>query len=646
MDINIDVIQPEEATPIELDVSTGVSYLTLDKKPQINGVELVGNKTAEDLGLQPKGDYIQRGEINIDGSISGDGFATKEELNKKANKSELSTVAFTGSYNDLTNRPTIPNMPTKTSQLTNDSGFLTQHQNISHLATKTELNNKQDKLVAGSNITIVNNVISAVGGNSSGGTVVDAYTKTETDNLLSEKQDKGNYALKSEIPTNVSQLNNDKGYLTEHQDISGKQDKLIAGNNITIVGNVISATGEITPSNGSSSTKTVGQIFSSLFPLEDAGLHLLDGSLINGDGIYKSFVDHIANLDLSSSWFMQPTPETNWTQPVITSNGTIGGSSFAVSATQSHEGNPAHKMFDNNTNGNWVSAGVEDDLILYNPTPIRIIKLGMTNRNESPVRPIANGTIYGSNDGNVYTEITSFTNTVETQSGTWSVDLSNNANYYKYYKLSLVGVAMYCSLNAMAITAKLIGATAEQNWQTFVQKNGMCGKFVYDSSANTVRLPKITGYLDGTLNPEILGDLVEINIGTSNIKLKGTKVYHYIVVATSTKTDIEVNIDNIVTDLNNKADKDGLYASTTFDNLTLGASGSTYVAPANGLFSLSKNTTASGQSIVAFINNTWSTSGISDISVQVKKGDSVKINYTTEGATNYFRFVYAESEVQ
>jgi hypothetical protein len=33
-----------------------------------------------------------------------------------------------------------------------------------------------------------------------------------------------NYALKSAIPTKVSQLTNDKGYLTEHQDISGKLD--------------------------------------------------------------------------------------------------------------------------------------------------------------------------------------------------------------------------------------------------------------------------------------------------------------------------------------------------------------------------------------------------------------------------------------
>ena len=42
---------------------------------------------------------------------------------------------------------------------------------------------------------------------------------------LSDYQPKGDYALASAIPTKVSQLVNDKGYLTQHQDISGKADK-------------------------------------------------------------------------------------------------------------------------------------------------------------------------------------------------------------------------------------------------------------------------------------------------------------------------------------------------------------------------------------------------------------------------------------
>lgn len=41
------------------------------------------------------------------------------------NLRNIKTVALTGSYNDLTDKPTIPTVPTKTSELTNDSGFIT-----------------------------------------------------------------------------------------------------------------------------------------------------------------------------------------------------------------------------------------------------------------------------------------------------------------------------------------------------------------------------------------------------------------------------------------------------------------------------------------------------------------------------------------
>lgn len=42
-----------------------------------------------------------------------------------AKKAELSKVATSGSYNDLSNKPTIPTVPTKVSAFTNDSGYIT-----------------------------------------------------------------------------------------------------------------------------------------------------------------------------------------------------------------------------------------------------------------------------------------------------------------------------------------------------------------------------------------------------------------------------------------------------------------------------------------------------------------------------------------
>lgn len=58
------------------------------------------------------------------------------------------------------------------------------------------VDNKQDKLIAGDNITIVDNVISSTGG---GGDLTNYYTKEEVDVL---------------IPTEVSELTNDAGYIT------------------------------------------------------------------------------------------------------------------------------------------------------------------------------------------------------------------------------------------------------------------------------------------------------------------------------------------------------------------------------------------------------------------------------------------------
>ena len=59
----------------------------------------------------------------VNSTWSSDKIST--ELSTKADSSSLATVATTGSYTDLSNKPTIP---TKTSELTNDSGFITSAQ--------------------------------------------------------------------------------------------------------------------------------------------------------------------------------------------------------------------------------------------------------------------------------------------------------------------------------------------------------------------------------------------------------------------------------------------------------------------------------------------------------------------------------------
>ena len=92
--------------------------------------------------------------------------ALSNEVSAKANSADLAEVAFSGSYNDLTdkptipaaqvnadwnassgvaqilNKPTIPTVPTNVSAFTNDAGYLTQHQSLDNYYTKTESDNK------------------------------------------------------------------------------------------------------------------------------------------------------------------------------------------------------------------------------------------------------------------------------------------------------------------------------------------------------------------------------------------------------------------------------------------------------------------------------------------------------------------------
>ena len=145
--------------------------------------------------------------------------------------------------------------------------------------------------------------------------------------------------------------------------------------------------------------------------------------------------------------------------------------------------------------------------------------------------------------------------------------------------------------------------------------------------------------------------------------------YYYIVVATSSKTDIQVDIDEIATDLNGKADVDltnvndggtsigGGWAmpSDTYEDLTLGASTATYTAPANGwvqitqAFSeanayLSIATVGANQDNVCMDSHANSTNSSLNAFIPVSKGQTFKVNYggtLVSSQWNRFQFVYA-----
>ena len=77
---------------------SGVSdYSLLSNKPSINKVVLNGNKTAEELGLQPKGEYPSVEDVNealnaLAQQIPTD-YLTEEDLNGYAKTSDIPSVA-------------------------------------------------------------------------------------------------------------------------------------------------------------------------------------------------------------------------------------------------------------------------------------------------------------------------------------------------------------------------------------------------------------------------------------------------------------------------------------------------------------------------------------------------------------------------
>lgn len=104
------------------------NYNALTNKPKINNVELNGNKTSSDLGLQPAGNYALESEIPTKTSdlTNDSGFITSYTETDPTVPSHVKNITqanitswnnksdFSGNYNDLTNKPTIPSEVTET----------------------------------------------------------------------------------------------------------------------------------------------------------------------------------------------------------------------------------------------------------------------------------------------------------------------------------------------------------------------------------------------------------------------------------------------------------------------------------------------------------------------------------------------------
>ena len=121
----------------------------------------------------------------------------KPDLSIYAEKSELSTVATTGDYDDLLNKPTITQPVNADWDSNSGLSQILNKPDLSQYATQSDLDDKQDVLTAGANITIENNVISAA----AAAQVNSDWDATSGVSEILNKPDLSIYAEKSELAT-------------------------------------------------------------------------------------------------------------------------------------------------------------------------------------------------------------------------------------------------------------------------------------------------------------------------------------------------------------------------------------------------------------------------------------------------------------
>lgn len=175
-----------EDAPEALDTLLEIAEKLHDEEDAVAALTLeISQKYTKPAGGIPSSDMSE----SVRASLSKADTALQEhqDISGKADLADLATVATTGEYSDLLNKPVIPTIPTNVSAFTNDAGYLTEHQDISGKANVADL------------ATVATS-----------GSYNDLADKPVIPSL-------NGYATEQWVQN--------QNYLTEHQDISGKADK-------------------------------------------------------------------------------------------------------------------------------------------------------------------------------------------------------------------------------------------------------------------------------------------------------------------------------------------------------------------------------------------------------------------------------------
>ena len=239
--LNDMIYQKKEDETLETDNKTVVGAINEVNK-KINEVEIgdldlsnyVSKEELESKGYltehQDLSDYVTEEELNNKGYLT-----EHQDISGKADKAEL----FSKDYNDLINKPNIPSIEGLASEeyvgnyVENAiKDIPKENVDLSHLATKTELSELDTQVDKNANditeilgtiseqsekldIAYKHSQIEHVQQRDLEGLATENYVTDKTDDVLLELETNlnNNYVSKEEL--------NNKGYLTEHQDLSG-----------------------------------------------------------------------------------------------------------------------------------------------------------------------------------------------------------------------------------------------------------------------------------------------------------------------------------------------------------------------------------------------------------------------------------------
>lgn len=245
------------------------------------------------------------------------------------------------------------------------------------------------------------------------------------------------------------------------------------------------------------SSRNIGEIVTSTLPLTDAGLHLLDGSLLQGGGIYNAFVSYIKNLYETNSTASYFATEEDWQASVST---------YGVCAKY-----------------------------VYNST-------------DNTVRlPKITGLIEGTVDTNALGQLV--------EAGLPALSVNAGGDHTHTGTTAISGNHNHSSTHQMRAGN---GSPHVAGWGA---DNGYAGDATLWTNLSGDHTHTFTTALGGGHTHTLSG----AGIGNSNtVQPQTVKAFVYVVVATSVKEDIVVDIDNIATDLNAKAN----IADTADNNLS------------------------------------------------------------------------------